>query len=298
MGYLDQFAKETLARETAIVTHGAVAWQLPPEVGLTEVRLDGLLRVLDPAPLAALAAPWCTTEQADELVIEIKMVGDHLDLLALDRALLRRLARQIQRREDAAAPFDGEVPLWFVAPHVPAVIRERRPLSLVAPGCYRVGPDWMASLWIAANELPLEDELVPFLIARSGRPLDAFVRWVMGRRPNEWLAHVLEYLPMSTAAQEELYNYTFSKSDDPGLRARRKRIAERLLETMPELREEAVDEGQVQGARAALRGVLDARGIALGADEATRIDACADLSILQRWIKQAVLAPTAAEALR
>jgi hypothetical protein len=32
MGYLDQFVKETFARETPIVTHGAVAWQLPPEV--------------------------------------------------------------------------------------------------------------------------------------------------------------------------------------------------------------------------------------------------------------------------
>jgi hypothetical protein len=37
-------------------------------------------------------------------------------------------------------------------------------------------------LWIAANELPLADELVPFLIARTGRPLDAFVRWVKTRR--------------------------------------------------------------------------------------------------------------------
>jgi hypothetical protein len=53
VGYLDPFAKDTFARETAIVMGRAVAWQLPPEVGLTEVRLDGLLRVNDPAPLAA-----------------------------------------------------------------------------------------------------------------------------------------------------------------------------------------------------------------------------------------------------
>jgi hypothetical protein len=35
---------------------------------------------------------------------------------------------------------------------------------LVAPGCYRIGPDWFSTFWIAANELPLVDELVPFLV--------------------------------------------------------------------------------------------------------------------------------------
>jgi hypothetical protein len=96
VGQLDQFAKETFARETAAVTHGAVAWQHPPEIRMSEVRLDGLLRVLDPAPLAALAAPWCTIGEADELAIEIKMPGDHLDLLSLDRAArgLLRCARR------------------------------------------------------------------------------------------------------------------------------------------------------------------------------------------------------------
>jgi hypothetical protein len=132
MGQLDQFAKDTFALETATVTHGAVVWQLPPELGMSEVRLDGLLRVVNPAPLPALAAPWCLIERTDELVLEIKMPGDHLDLPAFDRALLRRLARQVQRHEDPNHPFDGEVPLWFVAPHVSAIIHERRPPTLIA----------------------------------------------------------------------------------------------------------------------------------------------------------------------
>ncbi len=298
MGYLDQFAKETFARETAIVTHGAVAWQLPPEVPLTEVRLDGLLRVNDPAPLAALPLPWRAVGQADELVIEIKMVGDHIDLLALDRALLRRLARQIQRREDPDDPFDGEVPLWFVAPHVPAVVRKRRTLSHLGPGCYRIGPPWLSTLWIAANELPLEDELTPFLIARSGKPLDAFVRWVMKHRSRDWLTRVLEFLPMSNAVEEELRNYTFPKTDDPVLRARQKKIAKWAIESAPEVGEELIEEGRLQARRSALRELLEARGLALGADDETRIDGCADLAILQRWAKQAIVATTAADALR
>jgi hypothetical protein len=49
-------------------------------------------------------------------------------------------------------------------------------------------------LWIAANELPLRDELVPVLVARSGRALDQFGRWVAPRRPLEWLLSMLEDL--------------------------------------------------------------------------------------------------------
>ena len=199
MGQLDQFAKDTFAEETPAVTHGGVSWQLPPEVGLTEVRLDGLLRVHDRAPLAGLAAPWSHVEPTDELVLEVAMPGNHVDILSFDRACLRRLARQVQRREDPAAPFEGETTLWYLASHVSATIKERRPVACVGPGCYRIGPDWMSTLWIAANELPLADELVPFLIARTGQPLDAFVRWVKTRRSIPWLVRMLQWLPMSAA---------------------------------------------------------------------------------------------------
>src|SRR5262249_45753665 len=53
MGQLEQFAKETFALETTTITRGAMAWQLPPEVGTTEVHLDGLLRVFRHGPLAS-----------------------------------------------------------------------------------------------------------------------------------------------------------------------------------------------------------------------------------------------------
>ena len=122
MGQLDQFAKETLALETAAVTHGAVSWQLPPEVGMSEVRLDGLLHVHDLGPLATLAPPWSLLRQTDELALEVKMQGEHHDLLSFDRACLRRLARQVQRREAPGSVFEGETPLWYIASHVSAII--------------------------------------------------------------------------------------------------------------------------------------------------------------------------------
>ena len=53
--------------------------------------------------------------------------------------------------------------------------------------------------------------------ARWARPcdwcLDAFVGWVKTRRPIEWLLRVLEYLPMSTSAHEDLRSYVFPKTD-------------------------------------------------------------------------------------
>jgi hypothetical protein len=226
------------------------------------------------------------------------MPGDHLDMVAIDRAVLRRYARQVQRREDPKAPWDGEEPLWMVTPHVPTILAERRTLESVASGCYRVGPSPFPFLWIAANDLPLADELIPFLIARSGRPLDAFVRWVKTRRPIEWLLRVLEYLPMSTAAHEDLRDYVFPKTDDPVIRARQRMIAEWAVESSPEMREKLVEEGHLEEARKALRRVLKARGLALAADDEARVDACDVLDTLERWLDQAVVVTSAAEALR
>jgi len=302
MGQLDQFAKDTFAEEAASVTHGGVSWQLPPELGMSEVRLDGLLLVHDPSLLTKLAPPWSLVVQADEVALEVKMQGDHSDLLSFDRASLRRLARQVQRREDPGDRFDGESSLWYVASHVPAIIKKRRPVTPVAPGCYRIGPDWFSTFWIAANELPLVDELVPFLVARTGQSLDAFVRWVKTRRPLPWLLRVLESLPMSAATYEDLSNFTIVKTDDPEVRARRRMILRRFLEVLPEAREELIEEGREEGrveeARKSLHGVLGARGFALTADDQARIDACDDTDTLERWLKQAVVASSVTEALR
>src|SRR5512140_1503442 len=300
VGQLDQFAKETFALETASVTHGAAAWQLPPELNMSEVRLDGLLLVHAPASLAALAPPWSTVREPGELVLEIKMPGDHVDMLAIDRALLRRNARQVRRREDPKTPWDGEEAPWIVAPHVPGILAEQRTLDRLATGVYQVNPSPFGFLWIAANELPLADELIPFLIARSGRPLDAFVGWVKHRRPIEWLLRVLAYLPMSSSAQEDLRSYVFPKTDDPVVRARQRMIAEWAVESSPEMRDKLVGEGRTEGrtegrmegrmeeARSSLRHVLALRGLATSAEQEARIDACDDLDTLRRWHDQAV----------
>lgn len=296
MGQPDQFAKRTFAEETERITGGALTWQDPPEIRLEKVQSDGLLLVRRPDLLTRLPAPWREAQTFDEVMVELKLAGDHLDMIAVERALLRRQARQVQRVEERDPSWPGDVPLWLAAPHLPPwIAKVRRPVR-VAPGCYRVEPLGYCFLWIAANELPFQDELVPFLVARSGRALDEFGRWVAPRRSLEWVLSMLEYLPMSTTVSEDLL-WRFGKSEDPEVEARRQRILEVLLSVSPKVKERLVEEGRLAEARDALRRVLVRRRFGLRPEDEARIEACTDLATLKRWLEQAVTAASVAEAL-
>lgn len=302
VGQLDQFAKQIFAEETEIATGGAVRFQELVELNLSEVRLDGMLLVRDAAAMVHLGAPWSEGGGLDEIVLEIKMPGDHLDMLAAQRTLLRRQARQVQRGEDGRAPWDGEQALWLVAPRVPKVLKRKRVLDQIAPGCYRVGPASFPFLWIAANELPLSDELIPFLIARSGSSLDEFCRWVAPRKPPAWMARMIEVLLMSVPVYDELTDQITAQDYDQIMRGRREHLA-RLREDVKrrvdeELREESLLVGRIVEARAGLRRVIAHRQLVASAEDDARIGACRDLATLHRWLDQALDAPNAAEALR
>lgn len=56
-------------------------------------------------------------------------------------------------------------------------------------------------------------------------------------------------------------------------------------------------EGRLTEARAALRRVLARRQLTPSKDDDARIDACADLSTLERWLDRAVTAVSASDAL-
>ncbi len=58
------------------------------------------------------------------------------------------------------------------------------------------------------------------------------------------------------------------------------------------------ERGRTEEERATLRRVLALRKLGLKAEGEARIDACADLATLQRWLDQAVLAASADEALQ
>ncbi|WP_438030164.1 hypothetical protein [Sorangium sp. So ce233] len=307
MGQPDLFAKRTFAEETERLTGGAVTWQDPPEIRLEKVQSDGLLVIHRPELLARFTMPWPRARGAEEVMVELKLAGDHVDRSAIERALLRRQARQLQRveEEQPTPSWLGHEPLWLVAPHVPEWLGQAYAPTRFAPGCYRVEPLGHCFLWIAANELPLRDELVAFLVARSGRALDEFGRWVAGRRPIEWVLSMLEYLAMSTTTREELL-WRFGKAEDPEVEARRQHILEVLLEASPQVQERLIEkgiekgigEGRLAEARAALRRVLARRKLDLSPEDDARIEACVELATLERWHDQSITAASASEALR
>ncbi|AKT37090.1 hypothetical protein [Chondromyces crocatus] len=305
MGQADLFAKRTFTEETEQITGGAITWQESPELRLGKMQSDGLLFVHQTELLTHLPAPWPEARRHEEILTELKLAAETLDRRAVERALLRRQMRQVQRVEQENPSWLGHEPLWLIAPYLPEWLGRAYVPARLGPGCYRVDPFGTDFLWIAANELPLQDELVPFLIARSGEALDEFGRWVVRRRPREWVLAMLKYLAMSTSVREELLLDLARPEEDPELSARQRHIVEVLLATNSELREQLLAqsatrgcvEGRQQEARAALRCVLTSRKIPLEVTDEARIDACSDLEALRRWLEQALTASSAREAL-
>jgi len=216
------------------------------------LRLDGLFVVKDPARLVSLAWPWPAAQGHDEIVHEQKMPGDHLDDRAQERAMLRRQARQVQRMEVEATPeqprWRRQLPLWLSAPTLADEISGRRKVRRAAPGCYFIESTAFEWLWIAANELPLCEELVPFLIGRSGRPLVEFARWILKRRPAAWVLRMLEIVPMPLSVQEEFERYLAPvPREDPEIRQRGRNLIEMMLRSYPEVREDLIEQGIEKG---------------------------------------------------
>jgi hypothetical protein len=265
------------------------------------MQSDGVLVIRRPQLLDYLAAPWPEARPHSEVMLELKLAGNHLDRKAVARALLRRQARQVQRLEEQDAAWLGEEPLWLVAPHLPQWLDELRRPVCFAPGCYWIDPQERSFLWVAANELPLRDELIPFLMARSGQALDEFGRWVAPRRPIEWVLGMLEYLPMSSSAREDLL-WRFGKVDDPEIESRRQHILRVLLEASPETQQQLIDKGSAEGrltaTRASLRRVFVHRQLTPSKDEEARIEACTDLATMERWQDRAFTAVSVSDALQ
>lgn len=73
-------------------------------------------------------------------------------------------------------------------------------------------------------------------------------------------------------------------------------LARHGYESLDEVKQEGRQEGQVESLRGSLRAVLEARGLALSAEQDARVEA-ADADTLQRWIRSAATANDSASAL-
>jgi hypothetical protein len=303
MGKPDQFGKDIFAEETPLVTHGVFSFESPTELPVFEVRLDGLLLAHDAARLLALLAPWSLATPACPVILDLKMQRDHLDLASVELLLHRRQAWQATqlRKESAYALQPGA---WVVAGNVPewaSSMASPWHWEQVAPGCYTLQPSWFSLLWIASNELPLDEALIPFLVTRRGRPLVDFCAWALEHRPVAWVWRMLQYVPMTEMQREELLRY-FPPTDDPEVLENREQIARGLVKVFPKLREEMLDEGVKAGkvgeARRSVLRVLMRRGLAVSAEQQARVETCDDLDTLERWLDLAITATSAADVLR
>lgn len=92
--------------------------------------------------------------------------------------------------------------------------------------------------------------------------------------------------------------WRLTEPEDPEVEAREQHILEVFLKRNPRMREKLTEEALLTEARAALREVLACRQLAVSQDDEARIEACTDLAVLKRWHRQAITAPTMADALR
>ncbi len=203
----DTLAKAVFEKETEEITDRACCWKPPVEMQLGDMLYaDGFLEVLRPEGLACLPAPWCLL-QAREVMLEIKMPGDHCGPEEFQRAILRRAARDVEAFSSQSRLAQCHEPLWFVVPHVPKWLKGAYTLIEVASGCYRVEPWPYPVLWIVANQLPLHPALVTFLVARSGRARMAFIKWSFEQKGPEWVTWLFRGLRFTEKEMANLKEY-------------------------------------------------------------------------------------------
>ncbi len=334
MGQLDQLAKRILREETGAATQERVAFEVPREVPVGALAPDGVVRVVRAEGLASLPAPWCRLRV--EATLDVKMPGDHTDRAALARNELRRHARwthlleedrERARKGGTAAPVRDPrgYTAWLVAPVLPRWVRSDAALGFFSleaagEGCWWLGMGAHETLWIAANELPLSVEMLPFLVARSGRAQAEFLAWSLGVKGPAWTWDVVQQLPMSPEAADEFYHFP---ADPEEQREIRTRYAKRWVEAYPEAAEDLIAavrlkaEQELQQERqrteqelqaklrqdhiAVLRhsvlAVLSARKLTVSDALRARVEATDDLAVLDAWLLAAATAASVEDAI-
>jgi hypothetical protein len=308
MGKPDLFAKRTLASHAEPLTGGAASWKDPPEIGLEQVQSDGILVIHDPVRLKKLAAPWNLVTDIEEILVEFKMKGDHLDPATISRILLRRQARETQRFEQVKkgqTPWLGRQTMWLVSAYLPKWAEDRYRPEQLEQGCYRWSKEHFTALWIASNELPLCDELVPFLITRTGRSFREFVEWLVEKKSWPLVEHLVTSLLMLSPETRDFLRYDQQGVEISEASRKVQLWLLGLIEEFPALREtvtrsaveSAVETSTLREARDAVTRILQLRKLVVRSEQVDKIEACSNLDTLHRWRDRAVTAASADEAL-
>jgi hypothetical protein len=206
------------------------------------------------------------TQWLHEAVLDGKMPGDHVDPRAFERCVWRRYARQLQRLAESPEDDDpARCGAWIAAPHVPDWLRAwesagRATLRELAPGCYAVGPALFPIVWIAANELPLHDALIPFLVVRSGRrKVRELMRWIIDRRSPEWVLDMIRSLPEARTAMAD-FPFPITSPEDKALGdAAVRAYINAMLNACPDVADELRAEARLEGRGAELEDLYSRR---------------------------------------
>jgi hypothetical protein len=245
----DSFGKRIFESETKTVTAGAALYDPNAKTPIYSAEPDGLLIVKTAKQrkqLSKLPPPW-SLFAGEEVTLELKMQGDPTDKEALQRALLQRAARSFSRNTKNKN-FDHENGMWIVAPNLPGWLSQYTDIEDAGPGCYRLWLGVFDSYWIASNELPEREELIPFLVTRWGKPLERFVRWVASRRTPDWVKLLMKELKMNDTFVTDMLK-TLPPQKDPQLIRQGEIITRDYLENHPRVKAELVEVGRVEELR-------------------------------------------------
>lgn len=219
--------------------------------------------------------------------VQIARVDDKLFTLPVYQALARRRHR---------APC--EVMVLALSERVARVLR--KPIALGGGSIFRatvIGKAELAGLDPRATVMPAEMTLLRALVVSRDQPqeiLDALTTF--HRLPDETGVLYSDLLVRALShgvrlAVEELMQH---QGFQPKSRLFRNFIEQGFEKGREEGRGEAREEA-LAVARASIRNVLIARGVALGAEDDARLSACGELSVLMKWATKAGIATVPAD---
>ncbi len=233
--------------------------------------------------------------------------------------------RQRRRREASVKRKRGQPPAGpFVRPFV-WILCAGRPTAVLAGLAARRARDWPRGVYVSPGVLPAAggaraDELRGRggllrlgVVVASELPRDRSTLLVRLMAAGPLLKGALEDLSALPAdaheravasrillgLQRALGSKANRTTEEKELIVDLQKMGEKMLERASKKgRKEGRDEGRLVQARAALRRVLAVRKLATVPAEDALIDDCTDLATLERWLDQALTAPSAARALQ
>ncbi len=197
----------------------------------------------------------------------------------------RRDARKQRKRPSPASTFTKPF-LWIITAGRPTTVLDElgaAPSPAWPPGVY-FSPALFRAGIVVASELPRERSTLLVRLVAAG-PLLPHAIDDLGALPAD--AH-----ERAVAAQILL-----RLRETLGGKPHRTREEQEFIMSTQDIVEKLRDEGRLTQGRAVVRRVLALRGLATSAADEARIDGCADLATLDRWLDRAVTAQSAAEAL-